>query len=184
MGNSPFAARELVVYPPHGVGKVIKISKMTMDKTPLELLVIEFERDKMTLSIPVPKLISAGLRPLSEDLVVNKAMETLRSRAKVKRGMWSRRSQEYNTKLNSGDLISIAQVARDLFRPQRKHEQSYSERRLYEMARDRIAQELAAIDKIDESSAQQRVEDTLNEAYPPPPNPDKPDKPDKTEKTE
>ena len=137
----------------------------TIAEMSLELLVIEFERDKLILRVPVPKVSNVGLRRLSENSVVNKAMETLRRRAQVKRTMWSRRSQEYNSKLNSGDLISMAEVARDLFRPQRQHEQSYSERKLYEAARDRIVQELAVIHDIEESSALQRVENTLKKAY-------------------
>ena len=163
--NAPFSAGEFVVYPPHGVGRIVDVSTETIADSTLKLLVVEFERDKLILRVPLPKVESVGLRRLSENSVVNKAMETLRRRAQVRRTLWSRRSQEYNSKINSGDMISIAEVVRDLFRPKRQHEQSYSERKIYEMARDRIAQELAAIQGIEESSAQQKIEKNLQKAY-------------------
>lgn len=163
--NFSFAKGEFVVYPPHGVGKVLSITKEAIAGSLMEMLVIEFERDKLILRIPLPKLENVGLRKLSEKKVVQKAMETLRSRPQIKRTMWSRRSQEYNAKINSGDLISIAEVTRDLFRPRRQPEQSYSERQIYEMARDRIVQEIAVIQSIKEQAALETVEDTLQQAH-------------------
>ena len=162
-----FAAGEFVVYPPHGVGRILELGKEMIGDAPLELLLIEFERDKLLLRVPLRKVEDVGLRKLSAKPVVAKAMETLKRRAQLKRTMWSRRSQEYNSKINSGDLVSIAEVARDLFRPHRQNEQSYSERQLYEAARDRIAQELAVIQNIQESSALTKIENTLQQAYAP-----------------
>lgn len=154
-----------MVYPPQGVGRILQIGKENIAGKDEELLIIEFERDKLILRVPLHKVENAGLRKLSEKKVVQKAMETLRLRAQIKRTMWSRRSQEYNAKINSGDLVSIAEVTRDLFRPQRRPEQSYSERQIYEMARDRIVQELAVIHRIEESAALIRVESTMQQAY-------------------
>ncbi|MCY4035379.1 MAG: CarD family transcriptional regulator [Hyphomicrobiales bacterium] len=146
---------------------MLEISKQTIDDTLQEQAKIEFEREKFIMRIPLLKTENVGLRRLSERSVVTKAMETLRRRAQVKRTMWSRRSQEYNTKINSGDLISIAEVTRDLFRPHRQAEQSYSERQLYEAALDRIVQEIAVIHGISEESALKRIENNLQRAYAP-----------------
>ena len=128
---------------------------------PLELFVIQFEKDKMTLKVPTGKLQTVGMRKLAEDDIVSKAMETLKGRARVKRTMWSRRAQEYEAKINSGDLISIAEVVRDLYRSESQPEQSYSERQLYEAALDRMAREIAAVARIDERGAVQRITEVL-----------------------
>jgi CarD family transcriptional regulator len=156
-----FKASEFIVYPAHGVGKIVAIEEQEIAGMALELFVINFEKEKLTLRVPTGKLESVGMRKLSEEPVVRKAMETLKGRARVKRTMWSRRAQEYVAKINSGDLVSIAEVVRDLYRSEAQPEQSYSERQLYEDALDRMARELAAVEKLDERGAVQRITDVL-----------------------
>ncbi|MGE0045430.1 MAG: CarD family transcriptional regulator [Hyphomonadaceae bacterium] len=148
-----FRAGDHIVYPAHGVGRVTGIEKQMVAGHPLEVFVIQFEQDKMTLRVPTAKAKSCGMRPLASADVVSNAMKTLTGRARVKRTMWSRRAQEYEAKINSGDLISIAEVVRDLHRASDQPEQSYSERQLYESALDRMARELAAVEKINRDQA-------------------------------
>ena len=130
----------------------------------LELFVITFEKDKMTLRVPTGKSASVGMRKLAEEGIVKRAMETLKGRARIKRTMWSRRAQEYEAKINSGDLIAIAEVVRDLYRSESQPEQSYSERQLYEAALDRMAREIAAVEKLDERGAVQRITEVLSKS--------------------
>ena len=125
-------------------------------------LAYTFEKEKLTLRVPTGKLESVGMRKLADEAVVRKALETLKGRARVKRTMWSRRAQEYVAKINSGDLVSIAEVVRDLYRSEAQPEQSYSERQLYEDALDRMAREIAAVDKLDERGAVQRITEVLS----------------------
>ncbi len=159
-----FKASEFIVYPAHGVGKIVGIEEQEIAGMALELFVINFEKEKLTLRVPTGKLASVGMRKLSEEPVVKKAMETLKGRARVKRTMWSRRAQEYVAKINSGDLVSIAEVVRDLYRSEAQPEQSYSERQLYEDALDRMAREIAAVEKLDERGAVQRITDVLSKS--------------------
>jgi CarD family transcriptional regulator len=159
-----FKATEFIVYPAHGVGKIVGIEEQEIAGMALELFVINFEKEKLTLRVPTGKLASVGMRKLSEEPVVKKAMETLKGRARVKRTMWSRRAQEYVAKINSGDLVSIAEVVRDLYRSEAQPEQSYSERQLYEDALDRMAREIAAVEKLDERGAVQRITDVLSKS--------------------
>lgn len=156
-----FRPNEFVVYPAHGVGKIISIEEQEIAGISLELFVIAFEKDKMTLRVPTHKATEVGMRSLSSPDVVSKAMTTLRGRAKVKRAMWSRRAQEYEQKINSGDLIAIAEVVRDLHRTDDQREQSYSERQLYEAALERLTREVAAVSGSDEVSAQKEVDEVL-----------------------
>ncbi len=156
-----FETNEYVVYPTHGVGRIVAIEEQEIAGCKLELFVITFEKDKMTLRVPTSKTQSAGMRKLSDETVVVRALETLRGRARVKRTMWSRRAQEYEAKINSGDLITIAEVVRDLYRSDTQPEQSYSERQLYEAALDRMAREIAAAQDVDESIAIQKVAEAL-----------------------
>ena len=156
-----FKVGEFVVYPAHGVGKITDVEKQEIAGTEMELFVIAFEKDKMTLRVPTAKAVDFGLRPLSSPDVVAKALETLKGRARVKRAMWSRRAQEYEQKINSGDLISIAEVVRDLHRADDQREQSYSERQLYEAALERLSREVASVDGSDEVAAQQKVDEVL-----------------------
>jgi CarD family transcriptional regulator len=153
-----------VVYPTHGVGRIVAIEEQEIAGCKLELFVINFEKDKMTLRVPTSKSQSAGMRKLSDDAVMTRALDTLRGRARVKRTMWSRRAQEYEAKINSGDLITIAEVVRDLYRSDSQPEQSYSERQLYEAALDRMAREIAAAQDVDESIAVQKVAEALTKA--------------------
>ena len=156
-----FRANDHVVYPTHGVGKITKVEEQEIAGHKLEVFVITFEKDKMTLRVPVAKAKTIGMRKLSSPDVVSNALNTLKGRARIKRTMWSRRAQEYEAKINSGDLVSIAEVVRDLHRASGQPEQSYSERQLYEAALARMARELAAVERIDEQAAVKRVEGAL-----------------------
>ncbi len=150
---SDFKVGDHVVYPAHGVGTVQAVETQEVAGMKLEVYVITFDHEKMTLRVPTKKARAHGLRSLAEDNVVIQAMTTLKGRARVKRTMWSRRAQEYEAKINSGDLISIAEVVRDLHRADNQPEQSYSERQLYESALDRMAREVAAIERTDKDGA-------------------------------
>ncbi|OIQ29871.1 CarD family transcriptional regulator [Phaeobacter sp. B1627] len=156
-----FRPNEYVVYPAHGVGQIISIEEQEVAGYKLELFVITFEKDKMTLRVPTHKAIDIGMRSLSSPDVIDQAMKTLKGKAKVKRAMWSRRAQEYEQKINSGDLIAIAEVVRDLHRTDDQREQSYSERQLYEAALERLTREVAAVSGGDEISAAKQVGDVL-----------------------
>jgi CarD family transcriptional regulator len=156
-----FKANDHVVYPTHGVGRIMRIEEQEVAGTKLELFVITFDKDKMTLRVPVQKAKSVGMRKLSSPDTVATALNTLKGRARVKRTMWSRRAQEYEAKINSGDLVSIAEVVRDLHRATGQPEQSYSERQLYEAALARMAREVAAVERTDEQAAIKRVEGAL-----------------------
>ena len=159
--SQDFSPNEYVVYPAHGVGQIVSIEEQEIAGLKLELFVISFEKDKMTLRVPTAKATEVGMRSLSSPDVVSKAMDTLKGKAKVKRAMWSRRAQEYEQKINSGDLISIAEVVRDLHRADDQREQSYSERQLYEAALERLTRELAAVKGMDEAGAQKQVDEVL-----------------------
>jgi CarD family transcriptional regulator len=156
-----FRPNDFVVYPAHGVGRIVSIEEQEVAGLRLEMFVISFEKDKMTLRVPIAKANSVGMRPLSSADIVDKALETLKGRARVKRAMWSRRAQEYEQKINSGDLISIAEVVRDLHRSDDQREQSYSERQLYEAALERLTREVAAASGIAEAKAQAQVDEVL-----------------------
>ncbi|MFA9475982.1 MAG: CarD family transcriptional regulator [Filomicrobium sp.] len=159
-----FKISDFVVYPAHGVGRIVGIEEQEIAGISLELFVLNFEKEKLTLRVPTGKLESVGMRKLAEEGVVKKAMDTLKGRARVKRTMWSRRAQEYVAKINSGDLVSIAEVVRDLYRSDAQPEQSYSERQLYEDALDRMAREIAVVEKLDERGAVQRITEVLSKS--------------------
>ena len=159
-----FSIGDHVVYPAHGVGSVIGVETQEVAGMALEVYVITFDHEKMTLRVPTKKAKTAGLRPLAAGTVVGQALTTLKGRARVKRTMWSRRAQEYEAKINSGDLISIAEVVRDLHRSDSQPEQSYSERQLYESALDRMAREVAAIECIDREAAITLLHKSLQKA--------------------
>ncbi|MEP1200823.1 MULTISPECIES: CarD family transcriptional regulator [unclassified Tateyamaria] len=156
-----FRPNEFVVYPAHGVGQIISVESQEVAGLTLELFVISFEKDKMTLRVPTNKATDIGMRALSSPDVIAHAMKTLKGKAKVKRAMWSRRAQEYEQKINSGDLIAIAEVVRDLHRTDDQREQSYSERQLYEAALERLTREVAAVSGGDEVAAAKEVGDVL-----------------------
>jgi CarD family transcriptional regulator len=159
--KSEFRPNEYVVYPAHGVGQIVSIEEQEIAGISMELFVVSFEKDKMTLRVPTAKATEIGMRSLSSPDVIEQAMKTLRGKAKVKRAMWSRRAQEYEQKINSGDLIAIAEVVRDLHRNDTDREQSYSERQLYEAALERLTREMAAVADGDESAAARRVDEVL-----------------------
>ncbi|MBV9560174.1 MAG: CarD family transcriptional regulator [Bradyrhizobium sp.] len=156
-----FKTNEFVVYPAHGVGQILAIEEQEIAGAKLELFVINFIKDKMTLRVPTAKVANVGMRKLSEPALVKKALETLKGRARVKRTMWSRRAQEYEAKINSGDIVAIAEVVRDLYRSESQPEQSYSERQLYEAALDRLSREIAVVQHSTETEAIKEIEAQL-----------------------
>jgi CarD family transcriptional regulator len=156
-----FRVNEHIVYPAHGVGLIVEISEQEIAGMSLELFVINFEKEKMVLRVPIDKAEQTGMRKLADNKVMDGAIRTLKGRARVKRTMWSRRAQEYEAKINSGDLIAIAEVVRDLFRNENQPEQSYSERQLYEAALERMAREVATVEKTTEDAAIVKLEAIL-----------------------
>ena len=156
-----FRLNEFVVYPAHGVGQIIAIEEQEVAGFKLELFVINFSKDKLTLRVPTSKVSGVGMRKISDLDTARRSLEILTGRARVKRTMWSRRAQEYETKINSGDINAIAEVVRDLYRSEAQPEQSYSERQLYEAALDRMVREIAAVQKSNEIDALKAVEAQL-----------------------
>ena len=161
-----FDVGDYVVYPKHGVGRVVELQSTEIAGCRLDLYVLRFEKEKMTLRVPVNKADSVGMRKLSSDKTLREALDTLKGKPKVKRTMWSRRAQEYEAKINSGDLVSIAEVVRDLFRPEDQPEQSYSERQIFEAAASRLARELAAMEELEEPKALEKIIEILKVAAP------------------
>ena len=159
--DEPFAEGDHVVYPTHGVGKVERIATEEIAGHKLELIHITFEENRMTLRVPVAKARTAGLRKLATRKLFDEALLILKGRARIKRTMWSRRAQEYEAKINSGDPLAIAEVVRDLHRNAGQPDQSFSERQIYEAAMDRLAAELGALDRIEKSAAAQQLSDYL-----------------------
>ena len=159
-----FDVGDYVVYPKHGVGRVVELQKSEIAGMQLELYVLRFEKERMTLRVPTNKAESVGMRKLSSDKTLREALDTLKGKSKVKRTMWSRRAQEYEAKINSGDLVSIAEVVRDLFRADDQPEQSYSERQIFEAAASRLARELAAMEQVDEPTALEKLLEILRAA--------------------
>ena len=156
-----FNSGEFVVYPAHGVGKVADISTQKIGGAELELIVVNFDKDKMTLRVPLSKAESVGLRKISETPVMDEALGVLKGKAKVRKIMWSRRAQEYENKINSGSPVAIAEVVRDLYRRENLSEQSYSERQIYEQALDRLANEYAICNNISAGDATKKLLDIL-----------------------
>ena len=157
----PYSVGDYIVYPKHGVGRVTELETQEIAGLALELYVIRFEKERMTLRVPTGKAEGSGMRRLSSDATLKEAFTTLKGKARIKRTMWSRRAQEYESKINSGDLVSIAEVVRDLHRGADQPEQSYSERQIYESALGRLARELAAVEDIDEAAAMVKLEAEL-----------------------
>ena len=155
-----FKTDEFVVYPAHGVGKILAVETQKVADIELEMFIVFFDKDKLTLKVPTAKALDVGMRPLSSREVIEKAILTLKGKARVKRAMWSRRAKEYEDKIYSGDLLSIAEVVRDLHRGEDK-EQSYSERQLYEAALERLTREMAIVDGLEEKIAQEKVDEVL-----------------------
>lgn len=161
-----FKVKDKIVYPAHGVGRIAGLEKQEVAGIPIELFIIDFEQEKMKLRVPTGKAKAAGMRPLSSDDKIKDAINTLKGRARIKRTMWSRRAQEYDAKINSGDIILVAEVVRDLFRAADQPEQSYSERQLFEAALDRMAREVAAVKKVDLGAAIAELDETLRNRTP------------------
>ena len=151
----------ILVYPAHGVGKIADIAKQKIAGSELELIVVNFDKDKMTLRIPMAKAENIGLRKISGADTMNDALSVLKGKAKVKKIMWSRRAQEYENKINSGNPVAIAEVVRDLYRSENLAEQSYSERQIYEQALDRLANEVAVCENISSADATKKLLDIL-----------------------
>jgi CarD family transcriptional regulator len=164
MTTQNFNEGDYVVYPAHGVGKLVGKETHTIGGHSLELLVINFDKDRMTLRLPIAKAKAAGLRALTGKEDMEKALSTLTVKMKARRLMWSRRAQEYENKINSGNPVSIAEVLRELYKTHADTDQSYSERQIYNAAMERFVRELAVIEKTDESAAVARVESLLKAA--------------------
>ena len=162
--ESTFDKGDFVVYPTHGVGRILGTETRDVGGSALEMLVVRFEHDRMTPRVPLEKARSLGLRTLSSKKQMEQAITTLQGKARVRRTMWSRRAQEYETKIKSGDPVSIAEVVRDLHRRTNQAEQSYSERQRYQAALERLAREFAAIEKIDQEAAATKLEDLMDAA--------------------
>ena len=162
--DSAFKEGDFVVYPTHGVGRILGTESREIGGATMEMLVVRFEHDRMTLRVPMDKARSLGLRTLSAKKQREQAITTLQGKARVRRTMWSRRAQEYETKIKSGDPVSIAEVVRDLHRRTNQSEQSYSERQMYQAALERLAREFAAIEKIDQEAAATKLEDLMDAA--------------------
>ncbi len=156
-----FKTGELVVYPAHGVGRITNIEEQEIAGVKLELYIVDFEKEKLRLKVPTNRAEQKGMRHLADRSLIEQAMKVIRGRARIKRTMWSRRAQEYDAKINSGDVIAVAEVIRDLYRSDRQPEQSYSERQLFEQALARFARELAAVRKVDEDQCIRELEDFL-----------------------
>jgi CarD family transcriptional regulator len=156
-----FKIGELVVYPAHGVGKITNIEEQEIAGIKLELYIVDFEKEKLRLKVPTNRAEQKGMRHLADRTMIEQAMKVIRGRARIKRTMWSRRAQEYDAKINSGDMIAVSEVIRDLYRSDRQPEQSYSERQLFEQALARFARELAAVRKVDEDQCVKELEDYL-----------------------
>jgi CarD family transcriptional regulator len=156
-----FKAGELVVYPAHGVGRIVMVEEQEIAGTKLELYIVDFEKEKLRLKVPTGRAEQKGMRRLSDKNQIEAALRVLKGRARIKRTMWSRRAQEYDAKINSGDLFAVAEVVRDLYRSERQPEQSYSERQLFEQALERMAREIAAVKKMDDDLAIKELEDYL-----------------------
>jgi CarD family transcriptional regulator len=156
-----FKVGELVVYPAHGVGRITNIEEQEIAGVKLELYIVDFEKEKLRLKVPTNRAEQKGMRHLADRTLIEQAMKVIRGRARIKRTMWSRRAQEYDAKINSGDVIAVAEVIRDLYRSDRQPEQSYSERQLFEQALARFARELAAVRKVDEDQCIRELEDFL-----------------------
>jgi len=157
-----FLPEQYVVYPSHGIGQILEIEKKEIAGQMLTMYVIEFEKEKMTLRVPVEKTKEIGVRKVSTKNQLKEIFEILTGKAKIRRTMWSRRAQEYEAKINSGDIKLLTEVVRDLFRSDSQPEQSYSERQLYEAARERLSREVAVIEKTDEQKAIEKIETILN----------------------
>ncbi len=160
--KSEFKIGEIVVYPKHGVGEIINIETMEISSIKTKFYVVKMEQAKLTIRVPLDKQDEVGLRKISSKKIIDQVFDILKLRPKIRRIMWSRRAQEYDTKIFSGDPIKIAEVVRDLFRKDSQAEQSYSERQMFQIAIERLAREVAAVEKTDYFQSTEKIEKTLN----------------------
>ena len=160
--NLEFSAGDYVVYPTHGVGQVTGVEEREISGQDLQLFIINFEKERMILRVPIDKVEESGLRKLSSEKTIEIALKTLKGRVRIKRTMWSRRAQEYEAKINSGDPIAIAEVIRDLHRNADQPEQSYSERQMYQAALERLAREYAVCEDLDHDTAVEMMEASMS----------------------
>ena len=159
--NKEFKIGEIVVYPKHGVGEIIKIESMEVSSIKTKFYVVKMEQSKLTIRVPIEKQEEVGLRKISSKKIIEEVFNILKLKPKIRRIMWSRRAQEYDTKIFSGDPIKIAEVVRDLFRKNTQSEQSYSERQMFQVAIERLARELAAVEKTDYFQSTEKIESLL-----------------------
>ncbi len=159
-----FNADDFVVYPTHGVGRILGTEQNIIAGTEIDMLIVRFEQDRMTLRVPLEKARGLGLRTLSSKKQMDDAITTLKGKARVRRDMWSKRAKQYEDKIRSGDPVSIAEVVRDLRRRNNQSEQSYSERQMYQAALERLAREFGAIEKMDQSTAAEKLETLMDAA--------------------
>ena len=159
--NSEFKIGEVVVYPKHGVGEIISIESMEISSIKAKFYIVKMEQAKLTIRVPLDKQVEVGLRKISSKKIIDEVFNILKLKPKVRRIMWSRRAQEYDAKIFSGDPIKIGEVVRDLFRKNNQPEQSYSERQMFQVALERLAREVAAVEKTDYFQATEKIESTL-----------------------
>ncbi len=159
--NKHFKIGEIVVYPKHGVGEIIRIESMEVSSIKTKFYVVKMEQAKLTIRVPLEKEQEVGLRVISSKKIIDEVFKVLKLKPKIRRIMWSRRAQEYDSKINSGDPIKIAEVIRDLYRKNSQPEQSYSERQMFQIALERLAREVAAVEKTDYFQATEKIENTL-----------------------
>ncbi len=160
--NSEFKIRDIVVYPKHGVGEIVKIENMEISSIKTKFYVVKMEQSKLIIRVPLEKQNEVGLRKISSKKVIEEVFDTLKLKPKIRRIMWSRRAQEYESKIFSGEPIKIAEVVRDLFRKNSQAEQSYSERQMFQVAIERLAREVAAVEKTDYFQSTEKIEQVLN----------------------
>ena len=160
--NSDFKTGEIVVYPKHGVGEIEKIESMEISSIKTKFYVVKMEQSKLIIRVPLDKKDEVGLRKISSKKIIEEVYSTLKLKPKIRRIMWSRRAQEYETKIFSGDPVRIAEVVRDLFRKSSQAEQSYSERQMFQVAIERLAREVAAVEKTDYFQSTEKIEQILN----------------------
>ncbi len=160
--NTDLKIGEVVVYPKHGVGEIIKIEQMEVSSIKTKFYVVKMEQSKLIIRVPLDKREDVGLRKISSKKIIEEVFETLKLKPKIRRIMWSRRAQEYETKIFSGDPIKISEVVRDLFRKNTQAEQSYSERQMFQVAIERLAREVAAVEKTDYFQSTEKIESVLN----------------------
>ena len=159
--NKEYKIGEIVVYPKHGVGEIIKIESMEVSSIKAKFYVVKMEQSKLTIRVPLDKQNEVGLRKISSKKIIDEVFNTLKLKPKIRRIMWSRRAQEYDAKIFSGDPIKIGELVRDLFRKNSQPEQSYSERQMFQVALERLAREVAAVEKTDYFQATEKIETTL-----------------------